>query len=110
MLVLSTVGKLAVVLFAVQFAASSQEKEEPPAAPAGPATYVGSETCQGCHDEIFARLQKNRHVLVETAPKFEKWNKQACEACHGPGSRHAETLDPGDIIQPAKLPGGQEWS
>jgi DmsE family decaheme c-type cytochrome len=74
-----------------------------PAAPAAEATYVGSETCQACHDEIFAKFQKNRHVVVETQHKFEKWNKQACESCHGPGSKHAESADKNDIINPSKL-------
>jgi hypothetical protein len=27
----------------------------------------------------------------------------ACESCHGPGARHAETEEPGDIVNPAKL-------
>jgi hypothetical protein len=28
----------------------------------------------------------------------------ACESCHGPGARHAETQDPKDIVQPKHLP------
>ncbi|KFE66258.1 HEAT repeat domain-containing protein [Hyalangium minutum] len=28
----------------------------------------------------------------------------ACESCHGPGARHAETQEPKDIIQPKHLP------
>ncbi|MCP3105010.1 ammonia-forming cytochrome c nitrite reductase subunit c552 [Myxococcus sp. K15C18031901] len=28
----------------------------------------------------------------------------ACESCHGPGARHADTQDPKDIVQPADLP------
>ncbi|MFL5344989.1 MAG: tetratricopeptide repeat protein [Hyalangium sp.] len=28
----------------------------------------------------------------------------ACESCHGPGARHAETQDPKDIVQPKRLP------
>jgi DmsE family decaheme c-type cytochrome len=83
-------------------AAKSAEDAKPPV-PAAPATYVGSETCQACHDEIFAKFQKNRHVLIETQPKFEKWNKQACESCHGPGSKHAESADKNDIVQPSRL-------
>ncbi|MFP2933604.1 tetratricopeptide repeat protein, partial [Pyxidicoccus sp. 3LG] len=27
----------------------------------------------------------------------------ACESCHGPGARHADTQDPKDIVQPSKL-------
>src|SRR4051812_44638732 len=68
-----------------------------------PATYVGTDTCKTCHEEVVNAFKKNRHLSVETAPKYEKWNKQACESCHGPGSKHAESADPKDIIQPAKL-------
>ena len=28
----------------------------------------------------------------------------ACESCHGPGARHAETQEPKDIVQPKRLP------
>ncbi|QSQ21763.1 HEAT repeat domain-containing protein [Pyxidicoccus parkwayensis] len=31
----------------------------------------------------------------------------ACESCHGPGSKHADTQDPKDIIQPSKLPNAE---
>ncbi|WP_394822445.1 ammonia-forming cytochrome c nitrite reductase subunit c552 [Pendulispora albinea] len=27
-----------------------------------------------------------------------------CESCHGPGERHAESLDPDDIVRPRKVP------
>ena len=87
-----------------------QEPEKKAAAPAAPApggaTYAGSETCQACHEDIFKAFQRNRHVLVETAGKYSKWNKQACESCHGPGSKHAESTEVADIINPAKLPSG----
>jgi hypothetical protein len=28
----------------------------------------------------------------------------ACESCHGPGARHAETQDPADVLHPGKAP------
>jgi predicted CXXCH cytochrome family protein len=31
-----------------------------------------------------------------------------CEACHGPGGRHAETQELADIVNPKKLPPGRE--
>jgi hypothetical protein len=31
----------------------------------------------------------------------------ACESCHGPGARHAETQDPKDIVHPKHLPSEQ---
>ena len=35
--------------------------------------YIGSETCQGCHGELYETFKKNPH-----------WGKE-CESCHGPG-------------------------
>jgi HEAT repeat protein len=29
----------------------------------------------------------------------------ACESCHGPGAKHAESMEPGDIVQPRKIDG-----
>jgi len=82
-----------------------QEKPAAPAQPAAgnkPAEYVGSETCQGCHEDIFNAFQKNPHHLVETDKK-RGWETKACESCHGPGSKHAESMSAADIRNPAKL-------
>jgi DmsE family decaheme c-type cytochrome len=68
-----------------------------------PATYVGSETCRACHEDIFNAFTKNPHHLVETDKKYNHVNN-ACESCHGPGSKHAESLSAADIRQPSKLP------
>ena len=49
--------------------------QEKPAAPASstpenkPAEYVGSTTCQMCHEDIFNAFQKNPHQVVETDKK-----------------------------------------
>jgi DmsE family decaheme c-type cytochrome len=75
--------------------------EEPAEAPAGPATYVGSEACQVCHEDVYTAFLKNPHILVETGKK-RGWEKKACESCHGPGSKHAESASAADIINPAK--------
>lgn len=75
---------------------------ETPAAPAGPATYVGSETCQMCHEDIYkAFFQKNLHKIVQTDKK-RGFENNACESCHGPASKHAETTSAADILNPAK--------
>ena len=93
---------------AAMLLASSGGAQEKPSAPATPppdnkpAEYVGSTTCQGCHEDIFNAFQKNPHQVVET-DKRRGWDTKACESCHGPGSKHAESLSATDIKQPAKL-------
>jgi DmsE family decaheme c-type cytochrome len=71
----------------------------PPAAASG---YAGSQVCQGCHEDLFKALEKSPHVAVETGKK-RGWEGKACEACHGPGAKHAESGNPADIANPAKL-------
>jgi DmsE family decaheme c-type cytochrome len=83
-------------------AAPPKPEAAKPEAPKGPATYVGSQTCQLCHEEIFSKFSKNAHHLLETDKK-RGWEGNTCEACHGPGSIHAESVDPKDIRNPAKL-------
>ena len=88
---------------------SAQEKAAAPAAPPPdnkPAEFVGSTTCQTCHEDIFNAFQKNPHQMVETDKK-RGWDTKACESCHGPGSKHAESASAEDIRQPAKLTPGE---
>jgi len=60
------------------------------------ATYVGSDTCAGCHSEIFEKMKGNIHMKIA---KFEvPGYETGCEGCHGPGSKHAEEMDPTYII------------
>lgn len=75
---------------------------EPPPAPDAKPTYVNSETCQACHEDIFKAFAKNPHYRLETDKK-RKWEQKACESCHGPGSKHSESMAATDIIQPTKL-------
>jgi DmsE family decaheme c-type cytochrome len=86
---------------------AAQDKPAAPqtAAPAPdnkPADYVGSDTCQGCHEDIFKAFQKNPHHQVDTS-KSRGFEGKACESCHGPGSKHAESMNAADIKNPAKL-------
>ena len=70
------------------------------------AEYVGSAVCEGCHEDIFNAFQKNPHHVVET-DEHRGFQNNACESCHGPGSKHAESLNAADIRQPAKLAPGE---
>jgi hypothetical protein len=53
-----------------------------------PLTYAGQEQCAACHDDKAKVRAEGKHAHV------------ACEACHGPLSKHAD--DPGSVIP--KLP------
>lgn len=69
---------------------------------AAPATYVGSATCQTCHEDFFNAIGKSPHHAVDFDKK-RGWEGKTCEACHGPGSKHAESASADDIRNPAKL-------
>jgi len=48
--------------------------------------YVGSETCMECHEEQYKNYKMSIHYLTEK----KNLKIKGCEACHGPGSIHAE--------------------
>ena len=80
--------------------------QEAAAAPPAKKDYIGSENCQPCHEDIYQSFQKNRHSVVEVEKK-RGWAGRSCEACHGPGSVHAETVAAADILNPGKAPATQ---
>ncbi len=57
------------------------------------ATFVGSEVCTTCHEDIGKAFAKSPHRAVA----------KTCESCHGPGSKHAESLSAAEIRNPAKV-------
>jgi len=63
------------------------QAEAPKAKPA--ATFVGSETCATCHDEMMGQVKKSPHGLAMIAVEAKK-SGHVCEGCHGPGSLHAD--------------------
>jgi DmsE family decaheme c-type cytochrome len=61
--------------------------------PTDPAQYVGSDTCQSCHDEIYSNFATTAHFVTTMEGKLEgrkgpEWH--GCEACHGPGKEHVD--------------------
>jgi len=89
---------LAAAVLSLSPCASAQETKS--------AEYAGSQLCQACHEDIYNALLKSPHRLVETDKK-RGWDGKACESCHGPGSKHAESVSAADIRQPAKLPAAE---
>lgn len=52
-------------------------------------TYVGSQTCQGCHDQLYKGFESSPHWLTTKKTKMTP-DGHGCESCHGPGSAHVE--------------------
>jgi DmsE family decaheme c-type cytochrome len=94
-------------------AAPQAKPVTPPAAPVVPPAatpadaYAGSEACGICHEDISKALLKSPHGVVEKAKGAKDsrrgWSGNACESCHGPGAKHAESASPDDIRNPKKL-------
>ncbi len=60
------------------------------------AVEVGDELCSACHEEVGEQFQKNIHARLSVG------DENTCEACHGPGSAHAEEGNPALIYNPPK--------
>ncbi len=61
-----------------------EQKSEPANA------YVGSETCMGCHEDIYKQYSGTAHHVTETSARYKE-SMKGCEACHGPGQEHADS-------------------
>ena len=47
--------------------------------------YAGKEACIDCHSDIYEMLLTDMHA------------KLSCEVCHGPGLKHADSMEASDI-------------
>ena len=86
-----------IVLFSSPFLWAQKNAPAPEAK-----TFIGSEMCGVCHEDIGKAFLKSPHEAVEKDDRHGFTGK-ACESCHGPGSKHAETLSPADIRNPSKI-------
>jgi DmsE family decaheme c-type cytochrome len=68
-----------------------------PAASAQAATYVGQDTCAGCHDTEGTNIHQSAHGKAQN-PRTPEAGR-GCESCHGPGSAHVDDPSKPDSIK-----------
>jgi len=79
---------LLLIVLTIVGCAAMQEKRAKMLDPANlldGASYVGNESCKGCHQEKFKDGDFHSRIKDFEAPGM----KLGCEGCHGPGSLHA---------------------
>jgi DmsE family decaheme c-type cytochrome len=67
------------------------------AATAQAATYVGQDTCVGCHDTEGTNIHQSAHGKAQN-PRTPEAGR-GCESCHGPGSAHLDDPSKPDSIK-----------
>ncbi|RZI39856.1 DmsE family decaheme c-type cytochrome [Herbaspirillum sp. HC18] len=72
--------------------------EAGPVDPNVPATYVGEKTCLKCHEVENKAFGHTLHAKTFRQNPRNDLEKQVCETCHGPGSRHVKQTGNKDNI------------
>jgi DmsE family decaheme c-type cytochrome len=71
--------------------AATQAHAAPQSQSSGAANYVGSDTCKGCHEELFNKFSPTPHAhLLPEKTNSGGIEAHGCESCHGPGSAHVD--------------------
>ena len=90
-LLLTTAWVIGILLLTPLISGVGRSADAEEIADTSPSGYAGSETCQICHGTQHATFSSTTMgKLFLKHPQNEK-EKLGCEACHGPGKRHAES-------------------
>jgi DmsE family decaheme c-type cytochrome len=60
--------------------------------------YAGAETCKGCHEDLYSAFKRDDPHWKNYADPKAAPDRKGCEACHGPGQKHAEAEGKGFIF------------
>ena len=86
---LLVVGSLLAVVVWLTAARSSQAVARTKIYDKPSSDYVGSDTCQACHEDVFKAYSHTTHA---TLTGLSSWKNKVtgCESCHGPGKAHVD--------------------
>lgn len=76
------------LLAGATFSVTAQDAAAPPRS-ALPAGYVSDQVCGECHKAPTASYSATTHARVFSHPRTAR-EELGCQACHGPGQKHAE--------------------
>ncbi len=67
------------------------------------ASYVGTEACADCHEELAKEFRYTIHGRIASFETEPYGVSKGCESCHGPASVHIDEEDPQKILNPKRL-------
>lgn len=88
MVTMLAIGAAAGAAFLISCATIDRVVVAPPMIPG--AKYVGMDSCAVCHEKEVQDFKVTAHARIHIEGDADRVGTQGCEACHGPGSLHAD--------------------